>query len=177
MKELELKHITCYLPYGLKLDLGGKSKNHNLFMISHFGSVFTICQGKKLHLTDISNKISLPDIKPILRPISDLKNKITYKGKTFVPLIELADIYHPYHHWYIDKGEVFCDDWNIDTGAYFMFDYGQFYLYENCGIGMKENVSQIELFDKLNEWLFDYRGLINSGLAVDVNTLEKNPYE
>ena len=32
-------------------------------------------------------------------------------------------------------------------------------------------------FDKLSEWMFDYRGLIPVGLAVDVNTLSENPYE
>lgn len=31
--------------------------------------------------------------------------------------------------------------------------------------------------DKLNEWMFDYRGLISAGLAIDVNTLPENPYE
>jgi hypothetical protein len=32
-------------------------------------------------------------------------------------------------------------------------------------------------FDYLNELKIDYRGLIDAGLAIDCNTLEKNPYE
>ena len=35
----------------------------------------------------------------------------------------------------------------------------------------------LRYYDKLNEWMFDYRGLISAGLAVDVNTLPENPYE
>ena len=33
------------------------------------------------------------------------------------------------------------------------------------------------VFDKFHEWMFDYRGLISAGLAIDVNTLPENPYE
>lgn len=32
-------------------------------------------------------------------------------------------------------------------------------------------------YDLLSEWMLDYRGLIPAELAIDVNTLPKNPYE
>ena len=35
----------------------------------------------------------------------------------------------------------------------------------------------LRYYDKLNEWMFDYRNLIYAGLAIDVNTLPENPYE
>lgn len=35
----------------------------------------------------------------------------------------------------------------------------------------------LRYYDKLNEWMFDYRNLISAGLAIDVNTLPENPYE
>lgn len=39
------------------------------------------------------------------------------------------------------------------------------------------NIVFRSIYDKLNEWMFDYRGLISAGLAIDVNTLPENPYE
>lgn len=40
------------------------------------------------------------------------------------------------------------------------------------------NTSYISIiFDKLNEWMIDYRGLIDLGLAIDVTTIKENPYE
>ena len=36
--------------------------------------------------------------------------------------------------------------------------------------------NQYQLFDYLHSRFIDYRGLIDAGLVVDVNTLENNPY-
>jgi hypothetical protein len=36
---------------------------------------------------------------------------------------------------------------------------------------------QAYLFDYLHELKIDYRNLIDSGLAIDANTLETNPYK
>jgi hypothetical protein len=38
-------------------------------------------------------------------------------------------------------------------------------------------VNQTILFDCMNELKIDYRGLIESGLAIDANTLKANPYK
>lgn len=46
----------------------------------------------------------------------------------------------------------------------------------NC-FPISDTDKALRYFDKLNEWMFDYRGLISAGLAIDVNTLPENPYE
>lgn len=46
----------------------------------------------------------------------------------------------------------------------------------NC-FPISDTDKALRYYDKLNEWMFDYRGLISAGLAIDVNTLPENPYE
>lgn len=38
-------------------------------------------------------------------------------------------------------------------------------------------IFNMDALDMLSQWMFDYRGLIPAGLALDVNTFVKNPYE
>lgn len=85
----------------------------------------------------------------LLRPMSDLTKEITHRGETFVPMGRLK---------------------LIDSDV--QFNYGK--LYSQRGYVLEWIVS---IIDKLAEWMFDYRGLIPAGLAVDVNTLPENPYE
>ena len=86
----------------------------------------------------------------VLRPMSDLTKEITHRGKKFVPVDALNDI-----------------------GRFIVFGAtGLLYTVASC-IDSDWPV----VFDKFHEWMFDYRGLISAGLAVDVNTLPENPYE
>lgn len=72
MKEkLELKHLAPYLPYRLK-------------MVTTKGQ--GIITGSTLYRMDTL------DLKPILRPLSDLTNEIEHNGERFVPVIELGII-------------------------------------------------------------------------------------
>ena len=88
--------------------------------------------------------------RPILRPMSDLTKEITHKGEKFVPLDVLNN-----------------------RGHFIEFDVaGLLYTVGGC-----MDSDWLMVFDKLNEWMFDYRGLISAGLAIDVNTLPENPYE
>lgn len=87
---------------------------------------------------------------PILRPMSDLTEEITHRGEKFVPL----DVFN-------------------DRGHFIEFDAaGLLYTVGGC-----MDSDWLMVFDKFHEWMFDYRGLISAGLAIDVNTLPENPYE
>jgi hypothetical protein len=84
--------------------------------------------------------------KPILRPLSDLTKEITIKGEKFVP-IEY-----------------------IENNSHVGFDCNKMLLQLN------ENHNWIYHFDYyivmyLIEWHFDIYGLIDEGLAIDINTL------
>ena len=99
---------------------------------------------------DVFHEMPIRFGKPILRPMSDLTEEITHRGEKFVPL----DVFN-------------------DRGHFIEFDAaGLLYTVGGC-----MDSDWLMVFDKLNEWMFDYRGLISAGLAIDVNTLPENPYE
>ncbi len=99
------------------------------------------------YFIDSGNNYAYGDIqrlKPILRPLSDLTKEIEVNGEKFVPI-----------DW-IDKNH------NANN-------------YAPCAIMLD---GTIELgfykdFQKLFEWHFDVFGLIEKGLAIDINTLNQ----
>lgn len=67
MNELELKHLSPYLPYKLRIRyVLGK------------GSTWTLTQFNIEQFSDVD--------KPILRPLSDLTKEIEHNGEKFVPI-------------------------------------------------------------------------------------------
>lgn len=99
---------------------------------------------------DVFHEMPIRFGKPILRPMSDLTEEITHRGEKFVPI----DVFN-------------------DRGHFIEFDAaGLLYTVGGC-----MDSDWLMVFDKFHEWMFDYRGLISAGLAIDVNTLPENPYE
>lgn len=102
---------------------------------------------------------------PICRPLTDLTKPITQKdynnGEPFVPIEKLNEIfgykecrlvvYHPNN----------AIGWCVDGG------------YCNTAISFEDMFNPIQ---KLLEWKFDLADLISKGEAIDVNTLNINPY-
>lgn len=96
-------------------------------------------------------------VKPILRLLSDLKNEIQINGEIFAPIDEInryrnyqkVDIHIPLGDYPIEI--------NIDTENY------------THQIDLSEGY---DIMQKLFEWHFDVFGLIESGLAIDISTLE-----
>jgi hypothetical protein len=133
--KLELKHLSAYLPYDLKV-INAYYSAIDLHVHHYF------CDGIFVGLH--------PRAKPILHPLSDLTKEIEVDGKKFVPSSLL---------YQADKIRTGCT-WN-------------YYAINN------ENVKLLnyEIIEKLFEWHFDVFNLIENGLAIDVNTLEVNPYK
>jgi hypothetical protein len=82
--------------------------------------------------------------KPILRPLSDLTKEIEVNGEKFVSLDKLAEL-----------EEVVCLQYTTE-----FFDTSMNYL-------------PYWIVQKLLEWHFDIYGLIENGLVIDINTLNK----
>lgn len=144
MKTLELKDICGYLPYGLKFLSDYFSTPHEIVSIDLTDNTADFSNN-----CGYTNK-SLGEVKPILRPMSDLTKEITHRGEKFVPLGVLNN-----------------------RGHFIEFDTaGLLYTVGGC-----MDSDWLMVFDKFHEWMFDYRGLISAGLAIDVNTLPENPYE
>ena len=96
--------------------------------------------------------------KPILYPLSDLTKPIEHKGEKFVPIDRfLEDIVR---------------EWNMCNINYPNDAKG---LYGD----IIKNITSCEfwIIQKLIEWHFDIADLLSKGEAINVNTLEENPYK
>jgi len=147
MKTLELKDICGYLPYGLRI----MRPPTNVPVVAELLDIrkdFTILGAGHIDT-----------YQAVLRPMSDLTKEITHKGEKFVPMVELGE----------------CANVEVEVADFeFKRDKVVDVLFHNILSGER---SSIIIFDKFHEWMFDYRGLISAGLAIDVNTLPENPYE
>lgn len=166
-RELTLTDIAGYLPHGLK------ALQHN---IKHSDTVFEMhyhpIKADQRVVCGISDIFKLSEISPVLRPMSDLCEEITERGyndgKPFVPLVELAKMKMPQYTTFeliYDRRMVECikkEPNGLSWGAVYAF-YAQYSGY-----------MEIDLIHRLH---FDYRGLIDAGLAVSVHDLKQNPYE
>ena len=154
--------LAPYLPYGLKAEM----LDHK---IDYVGQVIDGITGVYL-LKDIwhfetrhGSRPSIDRTKPILHPLSDLKKPIWHEGKEFVPVEEIRRILI-----------------EID-GRHYHFDYsghdGFVHRLVFDGIEMGVLALPFHIVQKLYELKFDIHGLIDKGLAVEVNTLDTNPYK
>jgi hypothetical protein len=140
--KLEPKHIIPYLPYKLKLYAGEYFLKNNLDVILDRCDVTT----KIIDATNLEGNWFIDQVKPILRPISDLTKEIEVNGEKFVPYKWLKENYLTYNkynrNWFKNKTNLA----NIKILPY-------------------------DIIEKLFEWHFDIFGLIENRLAIDINTL------
>lgn len=140
--KLELKHLSGYLPYGLRIDYGySKPKNNTRYNF-------------KLNGNNISKILNFQDFKPILRPLSDLTKHCDNLG--FVPFDEIKKIRN--RDWIHFKNEdEYCEMFHysdhLENTYYDIFDF------------------PYEIIQKLYEWHFDIHNLIETNLAIDKNTI------
>ncbi len=90
--KLTIKDIAKYLPYRISYEVGNEievlcsvDSDSNLVTNDGFSDLkenYGGCEPDRSH--------SLDYVKPILRPLSQLIEEIQHKGKTFVPIVELA---------------------------------------------------------------------------------------
>ena len=150
--KLELKHLSGYLPYGLKVYRENKSIESDTFFIVGASKTCVFLQNNGLAVVDMER------IKPILRPLSDLTKEIEVNGEKFVP--------------------------NDLLNARFRQSSKDLVPYKSLRYNLELDIQTevysqtIDLFDghlivtQLLEWHFDIYGLIEQGLAIDINTLK-----
>lgn len=167
-RELTLPDIVGYLPYGLYCWYGENIKA-------------ALMAG----ITDYQIPIFEVGRKPILRPMSDLYVEITERGyndgKPFIPIVELANLLGSpeVYQWelhsdgrcaFSSKAMEYFRWLEVEKSFLHSLSYRHDYLgYDIC--------NQHEMYDLLHRLHFDYRGLIDAGLAVSVHDLKQNPYE
>jgi hypothetical protein len=154
--ELELKHLAAYLPYGLKVQHNSYSNGRldtiycSIECLSDECVTFSSFMAEDYHFGSKENDC---EFKPILRPLSMLGKEIEVNGERFIP---------------IDWFEI-GDDCNNSV------DYGQGNVKL---IGLLKDMAkhkfiQLEylnygVVEKLCEWHFDIFGLIDAGLAIEM---------
>jgi hypothetical protein len=142
--KLELKHLAGYLPYGLKAqDL--RTKEVRAVTLLHF----TYDNETVGHNHLIYDGLMLSKHLPILRPLSDLTKEIEVNGDKFVPI-----------DWF--EHDSVSDYFDGNIWVKFLFEDGK------CG---DLDFIPYGMIQKLLEWHFDIYGLIDAGLAIDINTL------
>ena len=182
-RKLELKDIAGYLPYGLiwrgitvGTEFTTKEQSNKNYSLNSVESLF---------LNDRTKENT-----PILRPLSDLDKTITHNGEEFIPIVKLAKIVMYNAPYLVDTYTLLSDNSVKITYSHsadcFIFDFckiNKIFSLESVNTlhgktpQYKLFYNQYQLFDKLNEWKIDYRGLIEKGYAIDANTLDINPYK
>lgn len=170
--ELELKkHLAPYLPYCLKM----KSPNGFRPNVKESTGVSGIVYLTGDLYADIENDTFNGEVfKPILRPLSYLTKEIEVNGKKFVPLVEIIKYLNFKFLRYEIKDnslDVVFDN-KLQTKERFWFSnfkVTSFYCSNMNKLMYKDIYGAI---NKLFEWHFDVSGLIEKGLAVDINTLK-----
>lgn len=171
MATLELKHIAPYLPYSVK----GQSPTGNVFILRTHRTMQGTGMEQRTIETFVEDKYKL-----ILRPLSELTRNIKIDRNVFVPIVELAKI-SDYDGF---VSEIDTKAKNNIYGVRYIGDYEDRYVfaYHNDGncFGLHNDndqemhivLKQMECFQKMFEWHFDVFGLIENGLAIDINSIK-----
>ena len=157
--KLTIEHLAPYLPYGLS-GLAKMPPHYTDFKIKC--DLFWLTQ-KRISIQcfdTIGNKwdgidsVNYEQFKPILRPLSDLTKEIEHNGERFVPVEEIKQFFPA--GWYLGF-EIEIDSLGV------------------AGLRTPESWLPIgnwpRLFKMLYRWHFDVEGLIEKGLAIDINTI------
>jgi hypothetical protein len=152
--KLELKHLAPYLPYKLQVSI---NKNGWEYMIIGSSNIAELrgLYGDDMCLLYQENEwfdLDFESFELILRPKTDLVKKIEINGKKFVPALVLWSV-------------------SIEEEEYFEV-YGKIpdFWKNNLNLEFENDLSYREM-KYLFKWNFDVFGLIEKGLAIDINTL------
>lgn len=141
---LTIKHLAGYLPYGLNVVVYEKWANYSIDRIVGMDDELVYFKDSPDYYFNCDEPET--NIKPIIRPLSDLTKEIEVNGEKFVPLDEL-----------VEKG-------GLKLGGLSKY-------------GIEKYIKRMPIMvdywaiERLLSWHFDIHGLIEAGLAIDINTL------
>ncbi len=158
MKQLTIKEIAPYLPYGIK--------------VQWYKSNDREAEISTLTASSYGFYIDRHQAKPILRSLSDLTKEIEHNGERFVPMERLLEQKYP--KWAEKYKNSRYSEISVDLTP----KYATSCFFYQANFDLKINLSNPKehsylLVEKLLEWHFDIFGLIDKGLAVDINTLNE----
>jgi hypothetical protein len=170
-EKLELKHLAPFLPYGINI-LSKLESNIDKYPFEPCEIVSIDMLSKSItvrHMVGYDKDFeyitykNFRDVKPILRPLSDLVKEIEVNGERFIPLGKLHYKYcltasgkrttKASYEYYIDKN---C------YATFYSVNGGSFGIYIDT---IDINKTPYRILRWLFEWHFDVFGLIEKGLA------------
>ena len=160
-KDLLLKDLCARLPYGVMVSVqGGEFDSYKypyqLTAVSKFG-LDSFCKVYHPIYTPFGGVPNVEDIKPYLRPMSSMTEE---------ERVEFSKL--------LDKR--YCEeDWEGHISTSYCIEIDNVYTDDEGGIKYP-SAFRMNAIDWLNAHYFDYRGLIEKGLAIEV-TEENNPYK
>jgi len=143
--KLTLRELAPYLPYQLKVKI---TEN----FISPYNMNPIQKEGNVIKFDCYIILLMSSGLKFILRPLSDLVKEIEVDGEKFVPIEEIKRKYTEYYFATNNESMLSIKGKN------------EMYVFSNHFISIQ---------NKLFEWHFDVFGLIEQGLAIDINTLNQ----
>ena len=154
MKKIYFEDIAGYLPYGLRVNMISRScATYDVSLMNcglDYNATATVSEW---YFSRKGATFGLNDIKPIVRPLSDLTKEIEHDGKKFVPIDELAE-------WlYGEEPESFGK--KEDARSWIDFNLGGSQIVGNL---------PFKLVRKLIKWHFDIHNWIGDGLAISNET-------
>ena len=154
--KLELKHLAPYLPYGLKVQTKTGVDRLCGIMFSDdtdYNSGNNTYHNINHPLANLETHTEeFYDIKPILRPLHTVIRKMKDdKGREFIPAAVI---------------------WSVSAVEEQEFeDYGKIPTYWHDAIKVGYKSFEVRDFELLIQWHFDVFGLIEKGLAVNINSI------
>lgn len=136
--QLELKHLSAYLPYKLNCVVEGYDNPLPMISAYYDDQNEYECSAALQEVTGNDFGFNPDEFKPILRPMTDLTKEIQLNSENFIPIEKISPV---------------PNFFNVDF------------------IKRTPLASSFEVVVKLLELHFDIFGLINEGLAVDINSL------
>ena len=161
-KQLLLKDLSARLPYGVKCKVKYIINNETTYgrdveseCIDAIKKIsFDACS---VYTEWLGYETDIEDIKPYLRPMSSMTEE---ERKEFSKLLDRR----------------YCEeDWEGHISISYCIEIDNVYTDDGDGIKYPTPFSMTAI-DWLNEHHFDYRGLIEKGLAIEV-TEDNNPYK
>lgn len=107
------------------------------------------------------NNVYELDLKPVLRPLSDLFERISHKGEKFTPLDRLMERWEYFQE--VDGDLCFGLDMEFDDVGDFDIKVGTYF---NIKDGKLNDFLPHFIFELLIEWHFDVFGLLPEKLAI-----------
>jgi len=157
MEELTLDHICPYLPYGLRVI---KINHFKIPVAGAYNSIY----GNLYFISSADSNYVADGCKLMLRKM-DLTKAITIDEKEVIPIVELAKIAYPMYLGMFIFEDGICLN---PMGTPFEYvEHSKTFVFNGNSI---EN--QYPLFQWLFKHKFDVFGLIELGLAIDINTIK-----